>query len=142
MCSPQNLKSSRSSDGADYGAATSLDDAPLDEALEGFDKDDLDTFPLTNDEVRLIESAWIEVDREYLENLAAKAGPKRQASSAGRGARCVSCPRSRSAHTLTRRARNARPPAVRASHATTVESVRALLKHSKRINYDARKTLL
>lgn len=48
-------------------------DIPPDEALEGLDEEELDAFLLTEDEVRDKERVWVEMNREYLENLAAKA---------------------------------------------------------------------
>lgn len=41
-----------------------------DQELEGLDEEDLDAFILTEEEVRMKERVWVEMNRDYLENLA------------------------------------------------------------------------
>ena len=45
---------------------TTLDD------LEGLDEDELDRMILSEEEVRIKERIWVELNRDYLENLASK----------------------------------------------------------------------
>ena len=64
----------------DKGAELSgaLDDAEsrraeaiaADEELLGLDEEELDAFILTEEEVMIKERVWVEMNREYLENLA------------------------------------------------------------------------
>ncbi|KIP06063.1 hypothetical protein PHLGIDRAFT_128487 [Phlebiopsis gigantea 11061_1 CR5-6] len=123
-------------DTAQTTARQPLDDAPRDilpdEALEGLDEDELDAFLLTEEEVRLKERVWVEMNREYLENLAAKAELEQTGEPSEKKKR-------------KKRKTGGKPrDASTASGATAAESVRALLKHprySKRINYDALKSL-
>lgn len=68
--------------GTDKGVQLSeaLDDADAqraaefsgDEALGGLDEEELDAFILTEEEVRMKERVWVEMNRDYLENLAGK----------------------------------------------------------------------
>ena len=41
-----------------------------DQELEGLDEEELDAFLLTEEEVRMKERVWVEMNRDYLENLA------------------------------------------------------------------------
>ncbi|EGO23148.1 hypothetical protein SERLADRAFT_371381 [Serpula lacrymans var. lacrymans S7.9] len=85
--------------------------------LQGLDEEELDRFLLTDEEVRIKERVWVELNREYLEAIAAK-----------------------------RKKTNNKPrDASTPSGSTAAESVRNLIKknpkYSKRINYDALKDL-
>lgn len=46
--------------------------APVDDELLGLDEDELDSMILTPEEVQLKERIWVEINRDYLQNLAAK----------------------------------------------------------------------
>ncbi|KAJ3766258.1 BRF1-domain-containing protein [Lentinula raphanica] len=104
-----------------------------DNELLGLDEDELDRFLLTEEEVRIKERVWVELNRDYLEAIAAKGD---QSSS------------SKETKTRKRRktAHNNKPRDTSTPHgATPAESVRNLIqknpKYSKRINYDALKDL-
>ncbi|KAF8265278.1 cyclin-like protein [Lactarius quietus] len=91
---------------------------PLDD-LTGLDEDELDQLLLSEDEVRIKERVWVEMNREYLEAIAGK---------------------------FIRRKPAMKPRDASTPHGSTAaESVRTLLKqnarYSKRINYDALKDL-
>ncbi|KAI0056018.1 cyclin-like protein, partial [Artomyces pyxidatus] len=103
----------------------------VDELL-GLDEDELDRFLLTEEEVKIKERVWVEMNREYLEAIAAKGEQRDEGSSS----------KSRKA----RRKTSAKPRDASTPHGSTAaESVRNLLKknsrYSKRINYDALKDL-
>lgn len=102
----------------------------VDELL-GLDEAELDRFILSEDEVRVKERVWVELNKEYLEALAAK-GDQQEAATTTKSRK--------------RRKGNNKPrDASTAAGGTTAESVRNLLKknpkYSKRINYDALKDL-
>ncbi|KIY66450.1 BRF1-domain-containing protein [Cylindrobasidium torrendii FP15055 ss-10] len=101
--------------------------APADELL-GLDEDELDAFILDEAEVKVKERLWVELNRDYLEALAAKGDQSQEKASKSRKKRKV-------------KPRDASNPQA----ATTEESVRNLLKknpkYSKRINYDALKDM-
>ncbi|KAH9994655.1 cyclin-like protein [Russula vinacea] len=104
---------------------------PVDE-LAGLDEDELDQFVMTEEEVRIRERVWVEMNREYLEAIAAK-GEQHE-------------PGSTSAKYKKRRKPTVKPRDASTPHGSTAaESVRTLLKqnarYSKRINYDALKDL-
>ncbi|EDR03383.1 uncharacterized protein LACBIDRAFT_143618, partial [Laccaria bicolor S238N-H82] len=104
----------------------------VDELL-GLDEAELDRFILSEDEVRVKERVWVELNKEYLEALAGKSFSE-----------CQSFPLCLQG--LSRRKGNNKPrDASTAAGGTTAESVRNLLKknpkYSKRINYDALKDL-
>ncbi|KAH9991996.1 cyclin-like protein [Russula compacta] len=104
---------------------------PVDE-LTGLDEEELDQFLLTEEEVRIRERVWVEMNREYLEAIAAK-GEQQE-------------PGATSTKHKKRRKPAARPRDASTPHGSTAaESVRTLLKqnarYSKRINYDALKDL-
>ncbi|KAI0251050.1 hypothetical protein BJV78DRAFT_1214063 [Lactifluus subvellereus] len=104
---------------------------PVDE-LTGLDEEELDQFLLSEEEVRIRERVWVEMNREYLEAIAAK-GDQRE-------------PGATSAKHKKRRKPAAKPRDASTPHGSTAaESVRTLLKqnarYSKRINYDALKDL-
>ncbi|KAF4594064.1 transcription factor TFIIIB subunit brf1 [Pleurotus pulmonarius] len=101
----------------------------VDELL-GLDESELDDFILTEDEVRIKERVWVELNRDYLEALAAKG---EQLESGG------------TSKSRKRRKTNKPRDASTAHGATAAESVRNLIKknpkYSRRINYDALKDL-
>ncbi|TFK19857.1 cyclin-like protein [Coprinopsis marcescibilis] len=98
--------------------------------LIGLDEDELDKFILNDDEVRIKERVWVELNRDYLEALAAKGDQGDQSAS-----------KSRKRRKSTNKPRDASTPA----GGSAAESVRNLIKknpkYSKRINYDALKDL-
>ncbi|OAX44904.1 BRF1-domain-containing protein [Rhizopogon vinicolor AM-OR11-026] len=104
--------------------------AEVDELL-GLDEDELDRFILTEDEVKIKERVWVEINRDYLEALAAK----------GEQAETGAHTKSRKRRKTSTRPRDESMP----SGSTAAESVRNLIKknpkYSKRINYDALKDL-
>ncbi|KZT25749.1 cyclin-like protein [Neolentinus lepideus HHB14362 ss-1] len=100
--------------------------------LTGLDEAELDAFILTEDEVKIKERVWVELNREYLQAIAAKGeqqdtGEKKAKSKKRRKA--------------DNKPRDASTP----SGSTVAESVRNLIKksskYSKRINYDALKDI-
>ncbi|PPQ64030.1 hypothetical protein CVT24_008843 [Panaeolus cyanescens] len=98
--------------------------------LTGLNEEELDRFILSEEEVKIKERVWVELNREYLEALAAKGDQDTTTTSKSR----------------KRRKTNAKPrDASTAAGGTAAESVRNLLKknpkYSKRINYDALKDL-
>ncbi|KAL0573330.1 transcription factor TFIIIB subunit brf1 [Marasmius crinis-equi] len=102
----------------------------VDDDLLGLDEEELDRFLLTDEEVKIKERVWVELNRDYLEALAAKGDPSTSSTSKSR----------------KRRKTNNKPRDTTTPHgATTAESVRNLIKknpkYSKRINYDALKDL-
>ncbi|KAH9055168.1 BRF1-domain-containing protein [Lactarius deliciosus] len=104
---------------------------PVDE-LSGLDEEELDQLLLGEEEVRIKERVWVEMNREYLEAIAAK-GEQRE-------------PGATSSKHKKRRKPAMKPRDASTPHGSTAaESVRTLLKqnarYSKRINYDALKDL-
>ncbi|KAG7087469.1 hypothetical protein E1B28_013434 [Marasmius oreades] len=102
----------------------------VDDELLGLDEEELDRFLLSEEEVKIKERVWVELNRDYLEALAAKGDTSPSTSSKSR----------------KRRKTNNKPRDTTTPHgATTAESVRNMLKknpkYSKRINYDALKDL-
>ncbi|CCL99056.1 uncharacterized protein FIBRA_01067 [Fibroporia radiculosa] len=125
--------------GAELSAA--LDEAEVrrraqftgDDELLGLDEDELDQFILTEEEVRIKERVWVELNKDYLEAIAAREERQHaedKEKSGGRKRRKTS-----------NKPRDASTP----SGSTVAESVRNLIKknpkYSKRINYDALKNL-
>ncbi|KAI6045085.1 BRF1-domain-containing protein [Pisolithus marmoratus] len=105
--------------------------AEVDE-LKGLDEEELSQFILSEEEVKIKERIWVEINRDYLEALAVKEEQLQSGAvqSKSRKRRKTSMkPRDEST-----------PPA-----STAAESVRNLIKknpkYSKRINYDALKDL-
>ncbi|KAJ3566555.1 hypothetical protein NP233_g6925 [Leucocoprinus birnbaumii] len=98
--------------------------------LLGLDEDELDRFILSEEEVRIKERVWVELNRDYLEAIAAK-GDQQDSNSASK----------------SRKKRRSNKPrdTTTPSGSTAAESVRNLIKknpkYSKRINYDALKDL-
>ncbi|KAF5390085.1 hypothetical protein D9757_003889 [Collybiopsis confluens] len=105
--------------------------ANVDEELLGLDEEELNRFLLTEEEVKIKERVWVELNRDYLEALAAKGD---QTSAKETKAR------------KRRKTTSTKPRDTTTPHGTTpAESVRNLIKknpkYSKRINYDALKDL-
>ncbi|CDO70998.1 hypothetical protein BN946_scf184844.g2 [Trametes cinnabarina] len=104
-----------------------------DDELLGLDEEELDQFILTEEEVRIKERVWVEMNRDYLEALAAKA--EQQEGTEDKQKK----PRKR------RKTNNKPRDASTPTGATAAESVRNLIKknpkYSKRINYNALKDL-
>ncbi|KAG9314612.1 BRF1-domain-containing protein [Chiua virens] len=99
--------------------------------LKGLDEEELDCFLLSEEEIKIKERVWVEMNREYLEGVAAKANQFTEGTQ----------PRSRKRRKTVAKPRDESTP----SGKTAAESVRNLLKknakYSKRINYDALKDL-
>lgn len=119
--------------------AEALDDAEerrlaqhvvVDELL-GLDEEELDRFILSEDEVKIKERVWVEINKEYLEAIAAK-GEERESESTAK---------TRKRRKTSTKPRDTSTPA----GVTAAESVRNLLKknpkYSRRINYDALKDM-
>ncbi|KAK7682161.1 hypothetical protein QCA50_014748 [Cerrena zonata] len=108
-----------------------------DDELLGLNEDELDAFILTEDEVKIKERVWVELNKDYLEALAAKA----ELEAAGGGEQKKSRKRRKTKDSNNNRPRDASTP----HGSTAAESVKNLLKknprYSKRINYDALKDL-
>ncbi|KAJ6510388.1 BRF1-domain-containing protein [Mycena sanguinolenta] len=102
----------------------------VDELL-GLDEEELDRFILSEDEVKIKERVWVELNKEYLEALAAKGN-----------AEPAPKPKKRRKKDESNAPRDTANPA----GSTAAESVKNLLtkshKYSKRINYDALRHLL
>ncbi|KIM67015.1 hypothetical protein SCLCIDRAFT_108576, partial [Scleroderma citrinum Foug A] len=103
----------------------------LDE-LQGLDEEELSQFILSEEEAKIKERVWVEMNRDYLEALAAKTEQQQSG---------VAQPKSRKRRKSTTKPRDETTP----SGSTAAESVRNLIKknpkYSKRINYDALKDL-
>ncbi|KAF9524769.1 hypothetical protein CPB83DRAFT_860671 [Crepidotus variabilis] len=97
--------------------------------LTGLDEDELDRFILSEDEVKIKERVWVELNRDYLEALAAKGDQDTSSSKSRKRRKTTNKPRDSS----------------NAAGGTAAESVRNLIKknpkYSKRINYEALKDL-
>ncbi|KZV70104.1 cyclin-like protein [Peniophora sp. CONT] len=102
----------------------------VDELL-GLDEDELDAFLLNEDEIKLKERVWVEMNRDYLEAIAARGEQQETGETKKTRKRRKSASKPRDASTP--------------SGNTAAESVKNLLKksskYSKRINYDALKGL-
>ncbi|KAI0825355.1 hypothetical protein BC628DRAFT_1374738 [Trametes gibbosa] len=103
-----------------------------DDELLGLDEEELDQVLLTEEEVQIKERVWVEMNRDYLEALAAKAEQQESEDKQKK-------PRKR-------RKTNNKPRDASTPHGSTAaESVRNLIKknpkYSKRINYNALKDL-
>ncbi|KIJ68696.1 hypothetical protein HYDPIDRAFT_125582 [Hydnomerulius pinastri MD-312] len=100
--------------------------------LKGLDEEELDRFILTEEEVKIKERVWVEINREYLEAIAAKGEQAENGTSQTK---------SRKRRKTSTKPRDESTP----SGSTAAESVRNLLKknpkYSKRINYNALKDL-
>ncbi|KAJ4479898.1 hypothetical protein C8R41DRAFT_869211 [Lentinula lateritia] len=103
----------------------------VDDQLLGLDEDELNRFLLTDEEVKIKERVWVELNKDYLEALAAKGDQSASKDSKAR---------------KRRKTHNNKPRDTSTPHgATPAESVRNLIqknpRYSKRINYDALKDL-
>ncbi|KAG6877190.1 hypothetical protein C0993_009507 [Termitomyces sp. T159_Od127] len=103
----------------------------VDDELLGLDEEELDRFLLSEAEVKIKERVWVELNKDYLEAIAAK-GEQQESGSTTKSRK--------------RRKTNNKPRDAMTPHGNTAaESVRNLLKknpkYSKRINYDALKDL-
>ncbi|KAF9229608.1 BRF1-domain-containing protein [Gyrodon lividus] len=100
--------------------------------LKGLDEEELDRCILSEEEVKIKERVWVEMNREYLEGIAAKGEQIENGAPQ---------PKSRKRRKTTTKPRDESTP----SGSTAAESVRNLLKknpkYSKRINYNALKDL-
>ncbi|KAI0073095.1 BRF1-domain-containing protein [Panus rudis PR-1116 ss-1] len=107
-----------------------------DDELAGLDEDELDAFILTEEEVKIKERVWVELNKEYLEALAAKAELEAVEGSSGE----------KKSRKRRKTGQNNKPRDASTPHGSTAaESVQNFLKknpkYSKRINYDALKDL-
>lgn len=68
----ETAKGAQLSEALDSAEAQRVAGVADDEALQGLDEEELDAFILSEDEVKLKERVWVEMNREYLENLAGK----------------------------------------------------------------------
>ncbi|EMD35190.1 hypothetical protein CERSUDRAFT_116658 [Gelatoporia subvermispora B] len=104
-----------------------------DDELLGLDEEELDQFLLTEEEVRIKERVWVEMNLDYLEAIAAKSEQQAEAEAKEK--------KSRKRRKTSNKPRDASTP----HGSTAAESVRNLIKknpkYSKRINYDALKDL-
>jgi len=103
-----------------------------DDELLGLDEDELDRFILTEEEVRIKERVWVEMNKDYLEAIAAK--QEQQGSDEAKEKKS------------RKKRKTNKPHDSSTPHGSTAaESVRNLIKknprYSKRINYDALKDL-
>ncbi|CAK5263593.1 unnamed protein product [Mycena citricolor] len=102
----------------------------VDELL-GLNEDELDRFILTEDEVKVKERVWVELNRDYLEALAAKGDEEKQATKSKKRRKTTSnVPRDTSNPTADSAADSAE------------QLVKKNSRYSKRINYDALRNLL
>ncbi|KAJ7119443.1 hypothetical protein C8R44DRAFT_788091 [Mycena epipterygia] len=104
---------------------------PVVDELRGLNEEELDRFILSEDEVRIKERVWVELNKDYLEALAAKGNPEPAFK-----------PKKRRKQNESSAPRDTANP----TGTTAAESVRNLItkshKYSKRINYDALRHLL
>ncbi|KAG6844390.1 hypothetical protein H0H87_007202 [Tephrocybe sp. NHM501043] len=127
----QNTQGIMLSDALDEAEERRLAQITVDDELLGLDEEELDRFLLSEAEVKIKERVWVELNKDYLEALAAK-GEQQDSGSAIKSRK--------------RRKTNNKPRDATTPHGNTAaESVRNLLKknpkYSKRINYDALKDL-
>lgn len=71
----ETAKGAELSDALDTAEAQRADTIKEDEELLGLDEEELDAFLLTEDEVKIKERVWVEMNKEYLENLAGELYP-------------------------------------------------------------------
>jgi len=99
-----------------------------DDELLGLDEEELDKFILTEEEVRIKERVWVELNKDYLEAIAAKSEQQQNEDKEKK---------SRKRRKTSTKPRDASTP----HGSTAAESARNLIKknpkYSKRINYDA-----
>ncbi|TFK35672.1 cyclin-like protein [Crucibulum laeve] len=126
----QNEQGAMLSEALDEAEERRLAQIGVVDELLGLDEDELDRFILTDDEVRIKERVWVELNRDYLEALAAKGDTQESETS-----------------TKSRKRRKTNKPRDTTTPAgnSAAESVQNLIKknpkYSKRINYDALKDL-
>ncbi|KAF4622388.1 hypothetical protein D9613_009578 [Agrocybe pediades] len=125
-----NAQGSLLSEALDEAEQRRLSQITVVDELTGLNEDELDRFILSEEEVKIKERVWVELNKDYLEALAAKGDPDNSAP----------------AKSKKRRKLNNKPrDASTAAGETPAESVKNLLKknpkYSKRINYDALKDL-
>ncbi|KAJ7076019.1 BRF1-domain-containing protein [Mycena belliarum] len=127
---PQGALLSSALDEAHQRRLDQIETTVVDELL-GLDEEELNRFILSEDEVKVKERVWVELNKDYLEALAAKGDPD-------------------PTFKPKKRRKTGEPTAPRdtanPTGSTAAESVRNLLnknsKYSKRINYDALRNLL
>ncbi|KAF7761016.1 hypothetical protein Agabi119p4_10425 [Agaricus bisporus var. burnettii] len=126
----QNPQGAKLSEALDEAEQRRLAQMTMADELMGLDEEELNRFILSEDEVRIKERVWVELNRDYLEAIAAKG--YQQDSTA-------------TAKSRKKRKSNKPRDATTPSGSTAAESVRNLIKknpkYSKRINYDALKDL-
>ncbi|KAF8151380.1 hypothetical protein B0H34DRAFT_664907, partial [Crassisporium funariophilum] len=126
----QNPQGSMLSEALDEVEERRLAQITVGDELSGLNEDELDRFILNEEEVRIKERVWVELNKEYLEAIAAKGDQDANSTS-----------KSRKRRKTTNKPRDAST----AAGDTAAESVRNLIKknpkYSKRINYDALKDL-
>ncbi|KAF7361246.1 BRF1-domain-containing protein [Mycena sanguinolenta] len=123
----QNPQGARLSSALDEAQERRLAQITAVDELLGLDEEELDRFILSEEEVKIKERVWVELNKEYLEALAAK----------GKFRTCSEAEEDES---------NAPRDTANPAGSTAAESVKNLLnkssKYSKRINYDALRHLL
>ncbi|KAF8889414.1 cyclin-like protein [Gymnopilus junonius] len=127
-----NTQGAMLSDALNEAEQRRLAQIPVVDDLTGLNEEELDRFILSEEEVKIKERVWVELNRDYLEALAAKGEPDTLQQH----------PRARR---FRRKTNNKPRDASSAAGDTAAESVRNLIKknpkYSKRINYDALKNL-
>ncbi|KAJ7645813.1 hypothetical protein B0H17DRAFT_1103689 [Mycena rosella] len=127
----QNPQGASLSSALDEANERRLAQIPVVDELLGLNEDELDRFILSEDEVKVKERVWVELNKDYLEALAAKGDPEP-----------VFKPKKRRKTSEPTAPRDTANP----TGSTAAESVRNLIskshKYSKRINYDALRHLL
>ncbi|KAG5645973.1 hypothetical protein DXG03_004765 [Asterophora parasitica] len=126
----QNTQGAMLSEALDEAEERRLAQITVEDELLGLDEEELDRFLLSEEEVRIKERVWVELNKDYLEAIAAKGEQDSGAATKSR----------------KKRKTNNKPRDASTPHGNTAaESVRNLLKknpkYSKRINYDALKDL-
>ncbi|PPQ97695.1 hypothetical protein CVT26_001878 [Gymnopilus dilepis] len=126
-----NVQGSMLSEALDEAEQRRLAQISVVDELTGLNEEELDRFILSEEEVKIKERVWVELNRDYLEALAAK-GEQDSSTTAAKSKK--------------RRKTNHKPrDASSAAGETAADSVRNLIKknpkYSKRINYDALKNL-
>ncbi|KDR71547.1 hypothetical protein GALMADRAFT_102540 [Galerina marginata CBS 339.88] len=125
-----NTQGAMLSDALDEAEQRRLAQISVVDELTGLNEEELDRFLLSEEEVKIKERVWVELNKDYLEAIAAKGDQDSTTTSKSK----------------KRRKTNNKPrDSSSAAGETTAESVRGLLKknpkYSKRINYDALKDL-
>ncbi|KAJ7471784.1 BRF1-domain-containing protein [Mycena latifolia] len=127
----QNPQGAALSSVLDEAQKRRLDQIPVVDELLGLNEDELDRFILSEAEVKVKERVWVELNKDYLEALAAKGNPEPTFK-----------PKKRRKTNESNAPRDTANP----TGSTAAESVRNLItkshKYSKRINYDALRHLL